>query len=97
MKKSSHTTKKKSLTLGGFIGRFHAIIFVILVCGGLTVAVYMLSTVINESSTPSGYTPPSTDTSFDAQTIEKVERLRDLNTPPASFQFPDGRVDPFSE
>lgn len=97
MKKSSHITKKKSLTFGGFLGRFHAIIFVIVVCGGLAVAVYMLSSVINESSTPSGYTPPSTNTSFDAQTIERVEGLRDLSTSPTNFQFPTGRVDPFSE
>lgn len=94
MTKAPHT-KKDSMTIGAFFGRFHAVLFVILVCGSLTIAVYMLSTVLDKSSTPDGYTPPSTNTSFDTETIKRVEGLRGLEAPPAALQLPEGRVDPF--
>lgn len=85
------------MTIGDFFGRFHAVVFFVVVCGALTIAVYMLSMVINDSSTPAGYTPPSTSASFDTHTIERVEQLRTLDTPPSPLELPtDVRNNPFA-
>lgn len=89
--------KKESISVGAIFGRFHAVIFFVVVCGALTAAVHMLSTIVTNSSTPANYTPPSTNANFDTDTIQRVNGLRDLNTPPTPLELPsDVRTDPFA-
>lgn len=95
--KQVQSKKKESMSIGAFFGRFHAVIFFVAVCGALTAAVYMLSSVVTNSSTPADYTPPSTNATFDTDTINRVNELRSLDAPPAPLELPTGvRTDPFT-
>ena len=96
-KDKSPAKNKRSLSIKRLFERFHAVMFFVVVFGGLAVAVYMLSTIISNSSTPAGYTPPSTESSFDTETIDRVDQLRPLSTPPSAFDLPQNeRSDPFA-
>ena len=96
-KAAPQSKPRKPLSIGAFFGRFHAVLFFVVVCGSLTAAVYMLSTIIDGSATPTGYSPPSTSASFDTETIQRVEQLRNLDTPPPPLELPAGvRSDPFA-
>lgn len=94
-KERSSNIKAPSINIGGIFDRFHAVIFVVVVFGGLAVAVFMLSALLAGSSTPEGYVPPTTETSFDTEVIEKVEELQPLSQPPRAPELPNGRTDPF--
>ena len=96
-KKQPQSKKKESMSVGALFSRFHAVIFFVVVCSALTAAVYMLSTIVTNSSTPANYTPPSTNATFDTDTIYRVNELRSLDTPPAPLELPTGvRTDPFA-
>ena len=98
MAKDLPKLKAPSIDFGSFFGRFHAVIFAVGVCGGLAVGIYLLTGLLNESSTmPDGYVPPATDTSFDTSTIERVEQLRPLSVSPTAPELPEGRIDPFPQ
>lgn len=75
-----------------FLHRFHVLIFVITIIGGLSVATFMLYTVILSTAPSSTQPPPTT---FDKETIEKVETLRDNNDAPTPLIKPEGRTNPF--
>ena len=97
-KKQQQPPKKASVSIGAFFGRFHAVIFFVAVCGALAVAVYMLSNIVINTSSPTDYTPPTTISTFDTDTIKRVNELRDLETPPTPIELPTGvRTDPFTE
>ena len=86
--------KIPSLNIGGFFDRFHAVIFTVTVFGGLSVAVFMLSMLLNEN--PDDFVPSNIETAFDDQIIDRVNSLRPLDQPaPRSPGFPEGRIAPF--
>jgi hypothetical protein len=95
--KSQHSTAAQPISIGVFFERFHAVLFAITIGGGLALAVFLLMNILNSSSAPEGYAPPSTNASFDAQTIDKVEALRPLSTTPTEPALPSGRTDPFAQ
>lgn len=79
-----------------FFERYHAGLFTILVGGGLAVCVFMLMNIFNHSSAPDNYTPTSINTTFDTQTIKRVENLTPITEQPAEPSPVNGRTDPFS-
>lgn len=94
-KKTKAPVKKRTMSITDIFNRFHAVIFFVVVCGSLTIMVYMLNSVITTSSAPADYRPPSTSASFDTKTIDRVEQLRSLDEAPGAFELPSGRNDPF--
>lgn len=101
VKPSDKATPAKSakpanpVRIGDILGRFHALLFTLIVGGGLTFAVYLLMMIVSNSDTPDGYQPPSTSSTFDTQTIEQIETLRPLSSSPSQPNLPAGRIDPF--
>lgn len=81
----------------GFLHRFHAITFVIIVLGGLAVVVLLLNDTIITSGEPNDYTPQTTITTFDQATMKRIEELktRDQNTD--IITQPGVRTNPFVE
>lgn len=75
--------------------RFHGIVFVIFVLGGLIVMILALNAIITSSSPDAAVTPPALS-GFDKDTIEKLSTLRSSGeqTPPLDFS---GRSNPFAE
>jgi hypothetical protein len=90
MNLSTQAIKKSIVT---FLHRFHIVIFVVLVLGGLAVVVLLLNNIIVLSGQKNGYTPDTNNAGFDQSTIQKIEDLQNRSqTPPTS-----GRTNPFVE
>lgn len=90
---STEAIKKSFLT---FIRRFHVVIFVIVVLGGLAIIIFLLNTVVVTSSQANGYTPDINNSTFDQATIKKIENLQTTGQS-NQLALPPGRTNPFVE
>lgn len=90
----STTGIKKSFV--NILHRYHVMIFVIFVLGGLVVMVFMLNNIIVQSSNSGGYTPETT-TTFDTKTMERIEQLKTRDDPASNLDLSGGRSNPFVE
>ncbi len=75
-----------------FLHRYHILLFVLTVIGGLSLATFMINQTINA---PIDATGQSSVESFDKDTMDKVRKLRKPNEAPAPLVLPSGRVNPF--
>ncbi len=75
-----------------FLHRYHILLFVLTVVGGLSLATFMINQAINAPIDAAGQ---SSAESFDKDTMEKVRKLRKPNEAPAPLVLPSGRVNPF--
>lgn len=80
-------------SLSGFFGRFHFIIFFVLVAAGLMTAIYVLNGAI-ASSDPSNTTTTSGASTFDQATIDRIRQLRTPDQETRKIQA-EGRINPF--
>lgn len=87
---SPQALKKMIVTM---LHRFHIIIFVIFVLGGLAIIILLLNNTIVLSGQSNGYAPDTNDSSFDQATIKKIEDLQNRSTSPPT----SGRTNPFVE
>lgn len=85
-------TIKKSLS--GVLNRFHVMIFVIFVLGGLIVVMLQLNSIIQNSS--SSNTQISRPSGFDQKTIDDVNELRSADQAAKPLDL-SGRTNPFVE
>ena len=79
-----------------FLHRFHVILFVVVILGGLAILIFFLNTVL-ASATSTAETPMSTHTSFDESTIKRLEELNITSDETTDLAFPSGRINPFVE
>ncbi len=79
-----------------FLRRFHVVIFVIVVLGGLAIIIFLLNSVIVTSTQANGYTPDINNSSFDKATIKKIENLQTTGQS-NQLTLPPGRTNPFVE
>jgi len=91
----SLTPIKKALGL--FLRRFHVVLFVTIIFGCLAIAILLLYTTIIASSDAKDYVPTTTNTSFDEETLKRVEELRTRDETGSEPSFPAGRINPFIE
>lgn len=92
---SSNSIKK---IIPAIIGRFHMVIFVVLVFGGLAVAVMILNNIIQSStSTAIPQTAAELSASFDQDTIKRIEKLKTSTELNNDLVLPPGRINPFVE
>jgi hypothetical protein len=80
-----------------FLKRFHVVLFVVIVLGGLSVVILLLSATITQSTEPGDYTPQSTNIIFDETTMQRIEELRTREQGDASIDTSQGRTNPFVE
>lgn len=90
---SFDTIKKSILT---FLHRFHVVIFVIIVLGGLAAVIFLLNNAIIASTQANGYTPNLNNSSFDQATIKKIQNLQTTGQS-GQLTLPPGRTNPFVE
>lgn len=74
--------------------RYHVIIFTIIIIGGLGLAIYLLSGIVNQPIA-NGSTPAAS--TFDKTTIEKIQQLKTTADSVAPLDGSKGRVNPFVE
>ena len=96
-KKTSTRKTKKPFKIQDFIGRYHVMIFTIIVGGGLSFMAYSLLMIVTNTDVPADYTPQRADSSFNDQTIDKLEQLRPVSSSPSRPDIPSGRSDPFPQ
>ena len=84
-------------SIAQFLERFHVIIFVIAITGGLGAVVLLLNSVITSSSESGGYTASSNSASFDQATIDRVKQLKTRDEASSQLDLSKGRTNPFSE
>lgn len=76
--------------------RYHVVLFVIIVLGGLAIMVFFLNLVLIRSSESDGYTSSSNNASFDQQTIDRIKDLKKADDSSSQLDL-SGRSNPFVE
>lgn len=76
--------------------RYHVVLFVIIVLGGLALMVFFLNLILIRSSESDGYTSSSNNASFDQQTIDRIEDLKKADDSSSQLDL-SGRSNPFVE
>lgn len=80
-----------------FLQRYNFVISIVLIVSMLSIAILLLSGVVNKASgldsTPTG----SSISSFDEETIERVKQLKTSEDPGSPIDLSRGRINPFSE
>lgn len=90
---SLQSIKKTAVAL---LHRFHVVLFVIIILGGLAVVILLLNSVVVRSGQSDGYTPDNSSTTFDQATIKKIQELKTSGQ--STSQLPTGvRTNPFVE
>lgn len=83
--------------LGHILRRYHVVLFVVLVIGGLGAAILILNNTINQSGLDDGYVSTANSTTFDKATIERVNQLKSRDQNSETIDFSKGRTNPFVE
>lgn len=95
MKITNTTNHKSALSL---FKRYNLVIFIAIIALALSVATLVLYSVVNkasgENSTPDSSLAPS---SFDQETIDRINRLKTPDQPSDPLDFSQGRINPFYE
>lgn len=76
--------------------RYHVIIFVVLVVGGLAVIVFYLNNILIQSGQSDGYTSSSNNATFDQATMNRIKQLQTANENQSQLDL-SGRSNPFVE
>ena len=77
--------------------RYNVTIFIVVLTGGLVVAVLMLNSTVQQASDTAGFSAGTGSTSFDQVTIDRVKQLHTSTEFTADVSLPPGRINPFSE
>lgn len=92
----SITSIKKVLST--FLHRYNLVLFVVIVVGGLSGAIFLLNSVLITSDNTNGYTSQINKISFDADTIEKLKKLKTSGEATNKLNLSNGqRINPFVE
>lgn len=86
-------TEQIAKSVSQFLHRFHVILFVLLVVGGLATATFLLFEIVNNNTPPE---PIPSTSSFDQETIDKIRGLRTPSDGRTDLELPNGRTNPFS-
>jgi hypothetical protein len=81
--------------LSRLLHRYHVVTFTLIVLGGMAVAIFLLNNILQTSSQPAQGSGISS--SFDTDTINRVNELKSSTDAPQNMSFPTGRINPFVE
>lgn len=87
---------KISHGFSAFLTRFHAMIFVIFILGGLVIAIFMLNLVLVRSLDTTQDQPTPLSSTFDKTTIDRIDELKTADDS-TQLELPAGRINPFVE
>lgn len=88
------STQSIKRAIVAFLHRFHIIIFVILILGGLAVVILLLNNIVVRSGQKDGYISDTSTGTFDQTTIKKIQDLQNRSQSPIPTS---GRINPFVE
>lgn len=90
--KADLSLPRLSSALSRFMHRYHVIIFVLTVVGGLAFANFMINQAINEKPIDQ---PQAASTTFDKETMDRIDQLNESSVQSTDFVLPGGRINPF--
>ena len=90
--KADLSLSQLTAALSRFLHRYHVILFVLTAVGGLALANFMLNQAINEKPIEP---PQAVSSSFDQETMDKIDQLNESSTQSTNFVLPSGRINPF--
>jgi len=92
----SLTSIKNSLS--ALLHRYHFIIFIVTIIGGVTAFVFLLNTIVIKSEASSSDTKTTMSTSFDQKTIDEINLYKGRDTKSNGINFSGNkRTNPFQE
>lgn len=77
--------------------KYNLTLFIVVLVGGLSVAVLMLNDILQQTSSSGAATTTTSISTFDQVTIDRVRLLHTSNDVLPVFTLPAGRVNPFAE
>lgn len=80
-----------------FTRRFHVVIFVVIVLGGVAASVFILNSIVVRSTDASEFSSETSSVSFDKETIKRIEDLKTRDQGGATLDLSKGRTNPFVE
>lgn len=92
--KDFHSTQEKTLN---FLRRFHLVIFIVVTVIFLSAAVMLLYRLAGKASGTDMDAPAGTSSSFDQQSIERIEQLKTSDEPSVPLDLSGRRINPFNE
>lgn len=92
--KDIHFNKQMLL---GIIGRFHLVIFFVTTVLLLSIAVLLLSSIVNKASGLDSTPTNTASSNFDQSTIDRIDKLKTSDEPSQPLDLSKGRINPFSE
>ncbi len=90
--KSDLSLPQLTSSLSRFLHRYHVVLFVLTVVGGLALANFMINQAINEKPIDQ---PQAVSSSFDKETMDKINQLNESSSQTTDFVLPSGRINPF--
>ena len=81
-----------TVAISRFLHRYHVVLFVLTVIGGLAAANFMINQAINEKPIDQ---PQTTSSTFDKETMDKIDALNESSSQSTDFVLPSGRINPF--
>lgn len=93
--KSSKPSANIGKSISHFLYRFHFVLFVVVVIGGIAAVIFLLNQVLITASDTSD-APLSSSGAFDQSTIDQLGDLDD-SAAQSEFRLPSGRTNPFTE
>ena len=84
-------------SISAFFGRYHTIVFFLIISSALVACITIIMTIIGLSTSTDSAATEQLYRSFDEQTMERLGELRDAGSG-GTLKLPDGvRTNPFSE
>jgi hypothetical protein len=80
-----------------FVAQHHSVLFIVLLCLLIGVAIYGLNDVLTASTADTSETASSTISGFDQSTIDKIKKLHASGDTGDTLVFPAPRSNPFAE
>jgi hypothetical protein len=80
-----------------FMHRFHVVIFVIVVLGGVAASVLILNGIVVKSNDPNGATSSTNNADFNQDTIKRIDELKTRDQSGDTLDLSKGRTNPFVE
>lgn len=90
----SLTTPGLLRSLKKLLQRFHFLLFILVIAGGLALAIFTLNTLITRSQQQG---EPVSNPTFDTKTIDRINQLRTRDDTNENITLPEGRINPFVE
>lgn len=82
--------------IGHAFAKFHTTLFIIVMVGGLGLAVLDFYQITQKASSGEGGISNTESINFDTQTMERLKQLHSSDKIP-QVDLPEGRINPFSE